>query len=149
MTLLRGWEIEKTMRNHSNNIVLLTISENKLCVRKKILCLTLFLFLFFISIVSPPVSLTTGHWSPAPVISEDHVLMPGPGLITGPWQKPSDYIRHRLAQGRGPESFLHSPQQGLCSRQKLILAMLHQIIDGWYFNFRQMFSRATRPFEHL
>ena len=104
MTLLRGWEIEKTMRNHSNNIVL-TISENKLCVRrKKILCLTLFLFLFFISIVSLPVSLTTGHWSPAPVISEDHVLMPGPGLITGPWQKPSDYIRLWLAQGRGPEA---------------------------------------------
>ena len=31
-----------------------------------------------------------------------------------------------------------------------VLTMLHQIIDGWYFNFRQTFSRAARPFvEHL
>ena len=98
MTLLRvrnRENNEEPLKQHSppHNI------RNKLCVRrKKILCLTLFLFcfcLFFISIVPPPVSLTTGHWSPAPVISEeDHVLMPGPGLITGPWQKPSDYIGH-------------------------------------------------------
>lgn len=92
-----------------------------MCEEEDSLPKTMFLFcfcLFFISTVSPPVSLTTGRWSPAPVISEeDHVLMPGPGLITGPWQKPSDYIRHTGPQGGEALVSYILQQQGLCSRQ--------------------------------
>ena len=123
------------VRNRENNEERLTQSEHEKCMS----CVSFVSLLYaecFSSGVTDHRPLVSGSgWS-------DDVLMPG--LVTGPWQKPSE---------PGPGPFLASSNKFFVPVRKwlyLALTILHQIIDGWYFNFRQTFSRAARPFvEHL